>query len=105
MLGKCTPTFYTKPAPSKAGTKHLNILREPVEEKLLPRLIVPEPANSARGQVYRERFPNRDVVRRGRNRSYTQRASQGPGSRIRCSRPPGASRNPSICPPSRNPTH
>src|SRR3546814_7480317 len=34
-------------------------------EKLLPRLIVPEPANSARGQVYRERFHNRDVVRRG----------------------------------------
>src|SRR3546814_19424809 len=68
-------------APSKAGTKHLNILREPVEEKLLPRLIVPEPANSARGQVYRERFHNRDVVRRGRNRSYRQRASPGAGTR------------------------
>src|SRR3546814_7656678 len=41
------------------------------------RPIVPEPANSARGQVYRERFHNRDVVRRDRNRSYRQRASPG----------------------------
>src|SRR3546814_20363717 len=102
MLGKCTPTFYTNPAPSKAGTKHLNILREPVEEKLLPRLIVPEPANSARGQVYRERFHNRDVVRRGRNRSYRPRASPGAGTSIRGSSPAGDGRDPLICPPGPN---